>query len=281
MRSPPTAESTTRPRMPVEEIVDSRDDRLAGYRDLTDVALRVAFEPANGVYIAESASVIERALDAGHEPFSILMEDKWLPKMTPLITHFPDVPVYLASSGLLHDITGFHVHRGALALMKRPAPVTIESVITDARRLLILEDIVDHTNVGAIIRCAAGLGYDGFLVTPRCADPLYRRSVRVSMGTVFDLPWTQIDPWPDSLNHLRDNGFAVVGVTPHGHDAVALDAFDAPDRVALVLGTEGDGLTTAALDACDRSVRIPMHNGVDSLNVAAAAGIVCWALRSG
>jgi len=281
MRSPPTAESTTRPHMPVEEIVDSRDDRLAGYRDLTDVALRVAFEPANGVYIAESASVIERALDAGHEPFSILMEDKWLPKMTPLITRFPDVPVYVASTELLQDITGFHVHRGALALMKRPAPVAIESVITDARRLLILEDIVDHTNIGAIIRCAAGLGFDGFLVTPRCADPLYRRSVRVSMGTVFDLPWTQIDPWPDSLNHLRDNGFIVVGVTPHAHNAVDLDAFDAPDRVALVLGTEGDGLTTAALDACDESVRIPMHNGVDSLNVAAAAAIVCWALRPG
>ena len=281
MRSPPTAESTTRPHMPVEEIVDSRDDRLAGYRDLTDVALRVAFEPANGVYIAERASVIERALDAGHEPFSIIMEDKWLPKMTPLIPRFPDVPVYVASTELLQDITGFHVHRGALALMKRPAPVTIESVINDARRLLILENIVDHTNVGAIIRCAAGLGFDGFLVTPRCADPLYRRSVRVSMGTVFDLPWTQIDPWPDSLNLLRDNGFVVVGVTPHGHNAVDLDAFDAPDRVALVLGTEGDGLTTATLGACDRSVRIPMHNGVDSLNVAAAAAIVCWVLRPG
>lgn len=265
--------------MTIETITDLEDDRLDGYRDLTDVALRVRFEPQNGVYIAESASVIERAVAAGHEPYSILMEDKWLARMQPLIDAIPDTPVYVADQALLEDITGFHVHRGALALMKRPPLPSVESVTAGARRLLILEDIVDHTNVGAIVRSAAGLGFDGFLVTPRCADPLYRRSVRVSMGTVFDLPWTRLDPWPGAVSTLQESEFAVVGMTPDADHAIDLDAFDVPERVALVLGTEGDGLTTAAATACDYAVRIPMRNGVDSLNVAAAAAVVCWALR--
>jgi tRNA G18 (ribose-2'-O)-methylase SpoU len=264
--------------VPIEVLTDSADVRLSGYRDLTDVALRVRFEPDNGVYIAESASVIERAVASGHVPYSILMEDKWLPRMRPLLDDHPEIPVYVADKQLLEEITGFHVHRGALALMHRPELPTLDDVLTSASRLLILEDIVDHTNVGAIVRSAAGLGFDGFLVTPRCADPLYRRSVRVSMGTVFDLPWTRIAPWPDSLAHVREAGFTVVGMTP-GSDSIDLDAVTAPNRVALVLGTEGDGLTTAAIASCDVSVRIPMRNGVDSLNVAAAAAIVCWHFR--
>lgn len=263
--------------MRIEHLTDADDGRLTGYRDLTDVALRARFEPTSGVYIAESASVIERALAAGHSPVSVLMEDKWLERMSPLLSRV-DVPVYLGDKELLEQITGFHVHRGALALMHRPALPAVSDVITGARRLVILEDIVDHTNVGAIIRSAAGMGFDGFLVSPRCADPLYRRSVRVSMGTVFDIPWTRLESWPGGLSVLRDAGFTIAAMTPDA-DAVNLDRFDPPEKVALILGTEGDGLSTRAIDQADVTVRIPMMRGVDSLNVAAAAAVVCWHLR--
>ncbi|HBU43845.1 MAG TPA: rRNA methyltransferase, partial [Microbacterium sp.] len=205
------------------DILDANDPRLEDYRDLTDVALRRRIEPAGGLYIAESAKVIARALGAGHRPRSVLTQQKWIDDLAPLLAQHPDVPVYVVGADLAERLTGYAVHRGALAAMHRPEMPPLRDVLREARLVVVLEDIVDHTNVGAIIRCAAGLGFDGFLVTPRCADPLYRRSVRVSMGTVFDLPWTQIDPWPDSLNHLRDNGFVVVGVIPHGHNAVDLD----------------------------------------------------------
>lgn len=264
--------------MRIESISDVADDRLTGYRDLTDVALRTRVEPASGVYIAESAAVIERAVNAGHVPVSVLLEDKWLDRMTPILSGVADIPVFVADSALLEQITGFHVHRGALALMQRPVLPSVNDVIAHAQRILVLEDIVDHTNVGAIIRSAAGLGFDGFLVSPRCADPLYRRSVRVSMGTVFDLPWTRLSSWPTDLQILRDAGFSVVAMTPRS-DAIDLDSFDPPPKVALVLGTEGDGLSTRAIDQADVAVRIPMRNGVDSLNVAAAAAVVCWHLR--
>ena len=264
--------------MRIETIADYADERLDGYRDLTDVALRARFEPASGVYIAESASVIERALAAGHAPVSVLMEDKWLERMAPVLSADADVPVYVGDKAVLEKITGFHVHRGALALMQRPALPSVAEVITGASRLVVLEDIVDHTNVGAIIRSAAGLGFDGVLVSPRCADPLYRRSVRVSMGTVFDIPWTRLTAWPADLQILRDADFVTVAMTP-AEDAIDLDAFDPPGKLALVLGTEGDGLTTHAIDQADVRVRIPMRRGVDSLNVAAAAAVVCWHLR--
>lgn len=259
-------------------ISDVSDDRLAGYRDLTDVALRTRFEPETGVYIAESASVIERALSAGHTPVSVLMEDKWVDRMTPMLSSVSDLPVFVADRDVLEQITGFHVHRGALALMLRPTMPTVTDVIAGARRIVVLEDIVDHTNVGAIIRSAAGLGFDGFLVSPRCADPLYRRSVRVSMGAVFDIPWTRLASWPDDLQALRENGFVIAALTPRA-DATDLAAFDVPEKVALILGTEGDGLSTRALEQADVAVRIPMERGVDSLNVAAAAAVVCWQLR--
>ena len=264
--------------MRIERIADAADERLDGYRDLTDVALRARFEPVSGVYIAESASVIERALAAGHDPVSVLMEDKWLERMTPVLAADSDVPVYVGNKEVLERITGFHVHRGALALMRRPSLPSVAEVIAGASRLVVLEDIVDHTNVGAIIRSAAGLGLDGLLVSPRCADPLYRRSVRVSMGTVFDIPWTRLNSWPGDLQLLRDAGFVTVAMTP-AEEAVDLDAFDPPGKVALILGTEGDGLSTRAIDHADVKVRIPMRRGVDSLNVAAAAAVVCWHLR--
>lgn len=281
MSSPPTAASTTSGRVRsvnLEHITDPLDERISGYRDLTDVALRTRIEPETGVFIAESAAVIERAVAAGHQPVSVLMEDKWVDRMGPILEGSPDTSIYVGDSGVLEAITGFHVHRGALALMKRPQLPTVESVIAEASRVLILEDIVDHTNVGAIIRSAAGLGFDGFLVTPRCADPLYRRSVRVSMGTVFDLPWTRLDSWPADLSLVRDSGFTIAAVTPT-RDSVPLDDYRAPGRLALILGTEGDGLSTQAVDESDVSLSIPMQRGVDSLNVAAAAAVVCWALR--
>ena len=264
--------------MNLERIVDPNDSRVTGYRDLTDVALRIRTEIDDGIFIAESASVIERAIARGYRPVSVLMEDKWLERMTPILEPAGDFPIYLGDRHLLESITGFHVHRGALALIQRPALPSIESVIDGASRLIIAEDIVDHTNVGAIIRSAAGLGFDGFLVTPRCADPLYRRSVRVSMGTVFDLPWTRIPSWPGDLAHLRAAGFTIAAITPES-GAVAIDEFEVPDRLAVIVGTEGDGLSAQTLDAADVKIRIPMQHGVDSLNVAAAAAVVCWALR--
>jgi len=233
------------------------------------------------MYIAESAEVIRRAVEAGHRPRSMVMQDTWADRLADLIEEF-DTDVYVGTRDVLEQLTGFHVHRGALAAMHRPELPTLASILTSARRLVILEDLVDHTNVGAIFRSAAGLGMDAVLVTPRCADPLYRRSVRVSIGAVFAVPWTRIDPWPGSLTTLREQGFTIAAVTPRAPDAISLADFAVhpPERVALVLGTEGDGLTTPALEQADIGVSIPMQSGVDSLNVAAASAVVFWALAT-
>jgi tRNA G18 (ribose-2'-O)-methylase SpoU len=189
-------------------------------------------------------------------------------------------PVYVGTPQLLEAITGFNVHRGAIASMHRPAPVPVAEVVAAARRVVVLEDVVDHTNVGAVFRSVAGIGADAVLVSPRCADPLYRRAVRVSMGTVFQVPWARLEPWPAGLGVLRGMGFTVaaLALTP---SAVPLDRLEAepPERLALVLGTEGDGLSDLALGEADLAVRIPMAGGVDSLNVAAAAAVALWATR--
>jgi tRNA G18 (ribose-2'-O)-methylase SpoU len=266
--------------MPLVPVVDPDDPRLGDYRDLTDVALRSRREPAEGLYMAESAEVIGRALDAGHRPRSVLLEERWLEPLAGLLARMGDIPVYAASPDVVRGITGFRMHRGALAAMHRPVLPAVDDLLADpaVRRVVVLEDIVDHTNVGAIIRSVAALAADAVLVTPRCADPLYRRSVRVSMGTVFQVPWTRIDPWPAGIGALRDRGFTVaaLALTP---DAVSLDDFDAPERLALVLGTEGEGIAPRTLSQVDVHVRIPMAGGVDSLNVAAAAAVAMWALR--
>ena len=275
------------------------DDRLADYTRLTDVALRRRLETERGLYMAESTKVIARAIEAGHAPRSFLMAPRHLAEMAPLITAAtgcqgdPEggpVPVYVAEESVLESITGFHLHRGALAAMNRPALAPVSELLAaarggeGARRVAILEDLVDHTNVGAAFRSAAALGMDAVLVTPRCADPLYRRSVRVSMGTVFQVPWTRIDPWP-ALDDLHAAGFTVAAMAL-SEDSVSLDDFAASpacaaqgSRVALVLGTEGDGLRARTVSACDAVVRIPMAGGVDSLNVAAAAAVAFWELR--
>jgi len=176
-------------------IDDPADPRLADYRDLTDVALRRALEPAGGLYIAESAKVIGRALAAGHRPRSLMVQEKWIADAAALLAAHPDVPVYVVSATVAESTAGYAVHRGALAAMHRPELPSLEETVADARRVVILEDIVDHTNVGAMFRGAAGLGADAVLIGPRCADPLYRRSVRVSMGTVFQVPWTRLPDW--------------------------------------------------------------------------------------
>lgn len=265
--------------MHVTRITDLDHDALADYNRLTDVALRRVSEPEGGLYIAESTKVIERALRAGHVPRSVLMTDRWLPDIEPLVADH-DGEIFVGDAALLETLTGYHLHRGALAAMHRPDLPSVESVLRDARRVVVLEDIVDHTNVGAIFRAVAGLGADAVLITPRCADPLYRRSVRVSMGTVLQVPWTRLPDWPDGAEQLRTAGFEIAALAL-SDDAVTLDAYAAapPERIALLLGTEGDGLSRAALQASDTVVTIPMLHGVDSLNVAAASAVALWALR--
>ena len=255
---------------------------LADYVGLTDVALRRRSEPARGLYVAESEKVIRRALAVGHRPRSLLMAPRWLVDLADVVAQAESdgIPVFVGEPGVVEELTGFHLHRGALAAMARPALPPVADVLTGARRVVVLEDIVDHTNVGAAFRSAAALGVDAVLVTPRCADPLYRRAIRVSMGTVFQVPWTRIDPWPGGVETLRRHGFTVAALAL-ADDAVPLDTLAAhpPERLALVLGTEGDGLGRRTLEAADLTLQIPMAGGVDSLNVAAAAAVAMWALR--
>ncbi|WP_172120707.1 TrmH family RNA methyltransferase [Actinomyces faecalis] len=278
---------------------DADDPRLADYTSLTDVALRRRLETERGLYMAESSKVIVRAVEAGHAPRSFLMAPRWYDELRPVIASAAgcqgrddggDVPVFIAPEPLLESITGFHLHRGALAAMNRPRLASVGELLAvarggaGARRVAVLEDLVDHTNVGAAFRSAAALGIDAVLVTPHCADPLYRRSVRVSMGTVFQVPWTRIDHWP-ALEELHEAGFTVAALAL-SEDSVSLGEFSASpacsaadSRVAVVLGTEGDGLAPRTISAADAVVRIPMAGGVDSLNVAAAAAVAFWELR--
>lgn len=268
--------------MPIQ-ITSPDDPRVADYFRLTDVALRRKLETENGLYIAESEKVIRRALGQGDRPRSFLMGERWLVDLADIVSDVEaqGIPVYVGDADVIEAMTGFHLHRGALASMNRPQLPDPRQLLQSARRVLILEDIVDHTNVGAIFRSAAALGVDAVLVTPRCADPLYRRSVRVSMGTVFQVPWTRIAPWPASVEMLRDNGWTIAAMAL-SDDSVTLDelAADNPEKLALVMGTEGDGLGARTVAGCDVTVRIPMAGGVDSLNVAAASAVAMYTLRA-
>jgi tRNA G18 (ribose-2'-O)-methylase SpoU len=268
--------------MAVIEVTALADPRLSDYANLTDAALRTALEPQRGLYMAEGARVIGRALAAGHRPRSLLAERKRGQQALELLQQAgagDDVPVYLADQALIRSVTGYRVHRGFLAAMHRPAPLRAAAVVSTATRVLVLEDLVDHTNVGAAFRSAAALGFDAVLVSPRCADPLYRRSIKVSMAAVLAVPWAVADPWPQSLEDLRAAGFLVAALTPRS-DAVALGdlAGRTPAKVALLIGTEGAGLTAAAIERSDAAVKIPMFAGVDSLNAAAATAVACYAL---
>ncbi len=257
-------------------LTDVDDPRLADYTNLTDVALRRVREPAEGLFLAEGEKVVRRALAAGYVPRSVLTASTWLPALeADLAAH--DCPVYVADDSLLQQVTGYRVHRGALASMQRRPLPNLENILRTARRVVVLEDLVDHTNVGAVFRNAAALGIDAVLVSPECADPLYRRSVKVSMGTVFAVPWTRAEPWPDALDLLRSRGFRLLAMSPNPAGR-ALPEVDLTPPIAVVLGTEGQGLTQEAFARCDESVRIPMAPGVDSLNVAAASAIVLYAV---
>ncbi|AZN29123.1 RNA methyltransferase [Flaviflexus salsibiostraticola] len=262
------------------------DERLADYTSLTDVALRRRLETERGLYMAESTNVIMRAVQAGHRPRSFLTARKWLDSLTPWIelacgtADGGETPVYIAEEEVLEEITGFHLHRGAMAAMNRPELADPFDLIENARLIAVIEDVVDHTNVGAIFRSCAALGVDCVLVTPGCADPLYRRSVRVSMGTVFQVPWTRVSPWPGAITSLREQGWEVAAM------ALSDDSVSLPDycagletrKVALLFGTEGDGLTRQAIESSSVTVRIPMAGGVDSLNVAAASAVAVYAV---
>ena len=266
----------------VISVEDAADPRLHDYTGLTDVRLRTVREPAEGLFMAESTQVIRRVLEGGHRLRSVLVAPRWLPDIPDVLAAAlrQGAPVYVGEEDVLQAITGFHLHRGALAAVHRPALRPVADVVAGARRVVVIEDLVDHTNVGAVFRSAAALGVEAVLVTPRCSDPLYRRSVRVSMGTVFQVPWTRLETWPGGLQELRDLGFVVAGLAL-AEDAVGLDelAADPPERLCWVLGTEGDGLGQATVGAVDRVVRIPMSGGVDSLNVAAAGAVAFWATR--
>lgn len=249
---------------------------LSDYFRLTDVALRRQIETPLGLFMAESVEVIGRAVAAGYAPRSFLILPQWAEDVAPLAAGF-DVPVYLAEEEVMAGIVGFPLHRGALAAMhRRPLPAASD-VIRGARLVAVIEDVVDHTNVGAIFRSVAALGADAVLVTPACADPLYRRSVRVSMGTVFQVPWTRAEPWPETAATLHAAGFLVVGMG-FGPSAVDIRAVPRDRPIAVVLGTERTGLSTTALRHVDLLATIPMRNGVDSLNVAAAAAVGLWEL---
>jgi tRNA G18 (ribose-2'-O)-methylase SpoU len=257
------------------EVARADDARLADYRDLRDVELRKHLEAEHGLFLAEGEKVVRRAVEAGHRPRSFLMAPRWLAGLADVLAG-SDAPCYVVSEALAEEVTGFHVHRGALAsLERRPLP-TVDEVLAGARSVLVLEEIVDHTNVGAIFRSGAALGFDAVLLAPRCADPLYRRSVKVAMGAVFALPWTRLPDWYDALPGLTARGFTTVALTL-AEDAVPIEeAVAGADRLALVLGSEGHGLSPRWERAAERRATIPMAAGIDSLNVAAATAVACY-----
>lgn len=277
--------------MALVELSDLSDRRLRPFSGMTDGQLKrgEGFRRDNprGLFIGESARVIERALDAGVRPVSALVDDRWLEHDRTIIDRLvaaePDAPVFHATPQQFRDITGYEVVRGALACFERPAPRTVPDVIEDARRVVILEDITNYANMGAIFRSAAALGWDAVLVTPSCHDPYYRRCARVSMGAVFQVPWARIggkgDWAPDVIPQLRERGFATAALALRDNSIDLRDQrLKDAERLALVLGTEGDGLRDSTIDTCNFTIRIPMQHNVDSLNVAACAAIALWEL---
>lgn len=295
-----------------EETLASSAKDLHDYTQLTDVALRSIREPAEGLFIAESSKIIRRAHAAGMVPRSYLTSPKWLFDLADIIAA-NDAPIHIGTDAAVESLTGFHLHRGALAAMHRPQALDVAALVSDARRIIVIEDVVDHTNVGcsklretssqangsqrrsriaildglvdhtnvgACFRSAAAMGVDAVLVTPTCADPLYRRAIRVSMGTVFQVPWTRIDRWPSGIDQLKEAGYVVAGMTL-GEGSITLDELVAEDHrnLALVFGTEGHGLAPQTEKVLDRKVTIPMMGGVDSLNVASSSAVAFYATR--
>ena len=269
------------------EITDFNDPALDVFARLTEAQLRNKMEPEKGIFIAESAKVILAALKAGWEPISMLMDRKHIHTQgAPLLERCPDTPVYTADASVLEQLTGYQMHRGVLCAMRRKPLPTVEEVLKDAKRVAILEGIVDPTNIGAIFRSAAALGMDAVLVTPTCGDPMYRRAVRVSMGTVFQIPWTRIGStnadWPaKGMAQLRELGFKTASLALNQNSVSIEDpCLLQEEKLAVILGTEGDGLKDETIAASDYTVLIPMTHGVDSLNVAAASAVAFWQLRN-
>lgn len=257
------------------DVADPDDPRLADYRDLRDVQLRQTLEAEHGLFLAEGEKVVRRAIEAGFSARSFLMAPRWLDGLADVLDR-SDAPCFVLAESLAEQVTGFHVHRGALASLHRPPPLSVESVLAGARTVLVLENLVDHTNVGAVFRSGAALGVDAVVLAPRCADPLYRRSIKVGMGAVFTLPWTRVADWADALPALSRAGYTTVALTL-ADDAVPLeDAVAGLDKVALVLGSEGHGLSPRWEQSADRRAVIPMRDGIDSLNVAAASAVACY-----
>lgn len=259
------------------EVDDPADPRLADYRDLRDVQLRRHLESEQGLFLAEGEKVVRRAVEAGFEPRSFLMAPRWLDGLAEVLESSA-APCYVVSEALAEQVTGFHVHRGALASLKRRPVPTVAEVLEGARTVVVLEDLVDHTNVGAAFRSAAALGIDVVVLAPRCADPLYRRSVKVAMGAVFSIPYARMRDWYDGVVDLSAAGFTTVALTT-AEDAVEIEkAVAGLDRVALLLGSEGTGLSERWQASADVRAVVPMAAGVDSLNVAAASAVACYVL---
>lgn len=257
------------------EITDPADPRLADYRDLRDVELRKHLEAQHGLFLAEGEKVVRRAVEAGFAPRSLLMAPRWIDGLADVLAT-TDAPCFVMSEALAEQVTGFHVHRGALASLERGPLPAVADVLAGARSVLVLEDIVDHTNVGAILRSGAALGFDAVLLSPRCADPLYRRAIKVAMGAVFTMPWTRLPDWYDALPDLSAAGFTTVALTLAPDSTPIEEAVTGVERLALVLGSEGHGLSPRWEQSADRRAIIPMAEGIDSLNVAAATAVACY-----
>ena len=268
------------------EITDLNDDRIGLFTRLTEAQLRNRLEPEKGIFIAESAKVVRLALEMGCKPVAYLMERRQLTNQgREFIENAGSVPIFTADDEVLEGLTGYRLYRGVLAAMRRPKLPSVDEVLKDAHRVAVLEGIVDSTNIGAIFRSAAALNVDAVLVTANCGDPLYRRAVRVSMGTVFQVPWARIgetnEDWPErGLEKLRSLGFKSAAMAL-SDDSVSIDdeRLNKEEKLCIVFGTEGDGLAKETIARCDYTVRIPMAHGVDSLNVASAAAVAFWQLR--
>ncbi len=269
--------------MPVIEVNDLTMPELVPYISSNEIQLKRFFEPNRlGIFIAESPKVIRLALDEGYEPLSILIERKYIcGQASDIIARCGDIPVYTAESSLLTQLTGFKLTQGVLCAMRRKELPSADEILSSATRVAVLEDVMNQTNVGAVIRSAAALDFDAVLLTSASSDPLYRRSVRVSMGNVFRIAWTYIDrKSPDYVGYIKSFGFKTVAMALHSNTV----DIDNPElkklqKIAVILGTEGDGLKQSTIEACDFTVKIPMANGVDSLNVAAASAVAFWELR--
>lgn len=270
--------------MKIIEVTDLNRPELAVYAELSERQLATIYEPEEGLFITESPKVIERALDGGYEPVSFLAEKGQLAEAEEILDRMEDVPIYVAPDEILTKLTGYHLTRGLWCTMRRRTLLTIEEVCQGAKRIAILEEVVNPTNVGALFRCAAALGMDAVILTGGCSDPLYRRASRVSMGTVFQIPWTMLSKkdgvWPEqAMKTLKEMGFKTAAMALR-EDSVGIDdpQLNSEEKLAIVLGTEGDGLARDTIADCDYTVMIPMAHGVDSLNVAAAGAVAFWQL---